>query len=403
MNDKASRGLLSDLDAATEAERFRQIGQLRNYFPGGIDDVKAARPWADVRIYGAKCDGVTNDSLAIQRAIDDVDENGCVFVPGPVTVLGSTINVLKRVHIYIRGKVELVGSSLVAFTVGTSATLRGVTLHVDYVEGIGSGSGQIFLELRNCIFGHFYIGVAHDLESVVKLNEYSSNNLNGNTFVFEDWHYAKYAFYIGGNCTSMAEGTKLLGGGIVMCEYCVRIDNGARAGGILFTGVLHATAGGYGGTYGWYNAMAGGQLGSLILASYLDRSECVFIRTDTYIAPEPGGYADHWTHPYVPGSGDVTVDAAECSGGIRTNLMATGTYNFTLPPALRNMHITFHNSVAQVIRITPASGETIWSIMSGGNTYVDSDGVLGSILELRCDGDGRWKPFLKVGVWTGGP
>ena len=54
---------------------------------------KGPRPWVDVRAYGATGDGVTDDTLAIQNAIDSLTYGGTVFFPEGVYWLTSSSGV----------------------------------------------------------------------------------------------------------------------------------------------------------------------------------------------------------------------------------------------------------------------------------------------------------------------
>lgn len=55
-------------------------------------DIAVMKPWADVRAYGAKGDGITNDTSAIQSAIDAMSSGGIVFFPVGIYLINSTID-----------------------------------------------------------------------------------------------------------------------------------------------------------------------------------------------------------------------------------------------------------------------------------------------------------------------
>lgn len=80
---------------------FGQVGSLSaSYYPDtyvGNLEVKGPRPWVDVRAYGAKGDGVTDDTVAIQAAINAMVASGLagiVYLPagGYKITSGLTIN-----------------------------------------------------------------------------------------------------------------------------------------------------------------------------------------------------------------------------------------------------------------------------------------------------------------------
>lgn len=55
-------------------------------------DLAAAGPWVDVRAYGAKGDGVTDDTAAIQAAINGAElQGGAVYIPRGNYVLSATV------------------------------------------------------------------------------------------------------------------------------------------------------------------------------------------------------------------------------------------------------------------------------------------------------------------------
>jgi hypothetical protein len=72
----------------TEALRAQDLRAGETFFTQNLT-LKGPRPWVDVRAFGAKGDGVTDDTAAIQAALDAVPTGGAEVVIPPGTYLVS--------------------------------------------------------------------------------------------------------------------------------------------------------------------------------------------------------------------------------------------------------------------------------------------------------------------------
>lgn len=61
--------------------------------------IKGPHPWADVRAFGAKGDGVTDDAVAIQAAIDLLTSGGIVYCPVGTYLFGAKLNMRSNVSL----------------------------------------------------------------------------------------------------------------------------------------------------------------------------------------------------------------------------------------------------------------------------------------------------------------
>jgi len=126
----AGQGLFarSLLGSGHQPEGTAQYARLHgtNLFTG--DNFFKARPWADVRAYGAKGDGVADDAPAIQAAIDALGtRGGVVFLPVGTYRCDEALDLDTKASVTLRGNTEsnagATAASVLNFTQGGSAAL----------------------------------------------------------------------------------------------------------------------------------------------------------------------------------------------------------------------------------------------------------------------------------------
>ncbi|MDD3926099.1 MAG: glycosyl hydrolase family 28-related protein [bacterium] len=93
-----------------------------------IGDVIAKKPWADVRAYGAKGDGTTDDTTAIQNAIDSFSSGGIVFFPSGTYVITSALTVRKGIILQGSGRGCPINNGFTTTTIQNNGT--GVALNI---------------------------------------------------------------------------------------------------------------------------------------------------------------------------------------------------------------------------------------------------------------------------------
>lgn len=109
--------------------------------------------------------------------------------------------------------------------------------------------------------------------------------------------------------------------------------------------------------------------------------------------------------PLTARTSNLTLTFAE-SGGLYTNLGASGTVNFTLPAAIiptgnTSMVFHFYIAAAQTFTVTAAGSDTIQDAgttsSGGGNTTA---ATIGNTITIRLVASGKWAITDKVGTWT---
>jgi hypothetical protein len=146
------------------------------------NDIIVNKPWKDVRYYGAKGDGVTDDSAAIQAAIDEAPDSGIVFLPKGIYLCASKITNTDKHGIRLIGQSRyLANSPRIKFTstdygfdLGDGVNnLYDLAFENIRIDGEGAGLIALF-RLRACAFTQFknvFVRWAPNGSKVFSLNQ----------------------------------------------------------------------------------------------------------------------------------------------------------------------------------------------------------------------------------------
>ena len=179
---RTSTGGLLTLDKIDGNQIPWSLDYSRTIRPG---DIIAKGPWVDVRAFGAVGDGVTDDTAAIQLAIDNASGYSIVFFPSGTYKVTSTINIANNVKpVSLMGAVNIAGyggfqdTSNWAYGANINYTGSGTLFNFDSVRGTfisyltlkGPGrtvtgtkgitfSGSSGVYIKNCIIRMFETGI----------------------------------------------------------------------------------------------------------------------------------------------------------------------------------------------------------------------------------------------------
>jgi hypothetical protein len=92
------------------------------------------------------------------------------------------------------------------------------------------------------------------------------------------------------------------------------------------------------------------------------------------------------------------------SGRLVTNPAATGSLTFNLPPAAPGLHFIFALSAAQRIVVNPEDGDlfigTGITPVPGAGDAIQSDQIVGTLIEIVAIDSTNWLQIRKVGTWA---
>lgn len=156
-----------------------------------IQDIITKGPWVDVRAFGAKGDGVTDDTAAIQAAINSVTNGGVIFLPTATYLINGTISLVNKTLIQFIGS-GMQNTILKKPTTGNLLELSGLKMSVQSMtlDGInkiattglyikGSPQAGVTSGTKSGIFKNLHIT---NFKEGLRIGHYSTlNGVTGDT------------------------------------------------------------------------------------------------------------------------------------------------------------------------------------------------------------------------------
>lgn len=106
---------------------------------------------------------------------------------------------------------------------------------------------------------------------------------------------------------------------------------------------------------------------------------------------------------FIPNSSETYFTGAN-SDFFVTNVGATAMRTIHLPPAVAGMRFVFALSVAQKIKVNPDNNDlfiaTGISPAPTAGHALESDQIVGSLVEIVAVDDANWLVIRKIGTWT---
>lgn len=245
------------------------------------------------KMFGAACDGVTDDSDILQTIVNTVLEGTTVLLPSNKSMLISKeIVINKNIDIDFKGKIELIETG--CFTFGTLA-FQFSSNHVNFsrITGTGPNGGTIAIRLVNAAYNVFNIRQIRNVKYGIVFNLYQENKgLGQNLFYFNFIRNCEKGIYFKGANTwenaSWAEGNQFMGGFVVQCKVGLEFEPNIKCGCTIYFGAIdcmevensydivdHTTSDNY-------------HLVSMIISNFFRKSACILSENITYIETQSG-------------------------------------------------------------------------------------------------------------------
>lgn len=162
----------------------------------------------NIKQFGAKCDGVTDDSIYIQRVLDFLYNNSLslsIILPDNVAILNT---VEKDLEHKFRIKIVSLGSIL-AKAQGVSLNLKGLfdsDLVLNFKDGGNQSLTDIAIKISNCFSSHFDIRANHYEGTVLNVDNENSSTKVGRCSIRLNCSNGCYRALLHGNETNYMDG-----------------------------------------------------------------------------------------------------------------------------------------------------------------------------------------------------
>lgn len=250
-------------------------------------------PYVTLEMFGAKCDGVTDDTEAIRTAISEVPTGAQIVLPSTKSVLVTEEIVFdKDVDIDFRGTVILKNTG--RFTFGSSSfQYKANRVNINKLVGDGANGQTIALSLVYATYNVFTIHQITNVKYGIVFNYGKQNvSLGQNIFYFNFIRNCDEGIYFrGANSwaeSSWAEGNQFMGGFVVQCNIGLHFEPNIKCGCTIYFGAIdcmevansydivdHTTSDVY-------------HMKNLIISNFFRLSACDFPRDISYFETQAG-------------------------------------------------------------------------------------------------------------------
>lgn len=167
------------------------------------------------QMFGAKADGVTDDTAAIQAMFNNVAGVGKVYFPHGSYLTTAPIIVEKVPDIEMDGMI-VSNHAGVALDLGTdTSTIIDKTIKLKVKKkGTKYEAGSVGLLLHSAARNTFYLDTVNHFETNVRLLSTGGKGIWFNTFHLNNLNYAKYGLYLDGSNDGWINDNLFIGGSI---------------------------------------------------------------------------------------------------------------------------------------------------------------------------------------------
>lgn len=244
-------------------------------------------PYVTPEQFGAKGDGVTDDSDAFKKAIES---KKYVIARAKKYKIASTVVIPSNTILSVYG--EIISNNNTIFQIGSDDSQSDYSkIYIFNAIGTGINNNDVLIDIYKGTYNNITIHHATNFNTVVKISSHGScgENIIHPTL----WYTNRIGLHIEGgtswNTSEWCEGTQLLGGFIAKSFYGVKIERNVKYSGMLITTAIDNAE--VDGSYDYYN---GGdeaptyQISNLLLFRFIRYSHCVFKNIDCIFEPNSG-------------------------------------------------------------------------------------------------------------------
>ncbi len=244
-------------------------------------------PYVTPEQFGAKGDGITDDSDAFKKAMES---KKYIIARAKKYKIASTVVIPSNTILSVYG--EIISNNNTVFQIGSDTSQSDYSkIYIFNAIGTGINNNDVLIDIYKGTYNNITIHHATNFNTVVRISSHGScgENIIHPTL----WYTNRIGLHIEGgtswNTSEWCEGTQLIGGFIAKSFYGVKIERNVKYSGMLITTAIDNAE--VDGSYDYYNdgdEAPTYQISNLLLFRFIRYSHCVFKNIDCVFDPNTG-------------------------------------------------------------------------------------------------------------------